>query len=242
MGKQDEKVGFEVAYAGAITGKRTAVTMKQVGLNVASDALLSASYIGNLGGMVLICADDPGFHSSQTEQDSRVFAKFARVPVLDPSTPQDAYDMTKYALTLSEKFEIVVMLRPVMRVSHAREIINMDGETDFTPKEGRFQRDVKRWAAVPRDGRLKQGFEILEKIELIREYNWRNHLSKQFESLRGGEVLILASGTGYAFCMETMQDVGLDIDIVKIDMPYPLPTEKIIKYFGLKYYWRLLGY
>ena len=119
----NEKVGFEVAYAGAISGQRACATMKQVGLNVASDALMSASYIGNTGAMLLVCADDPGFHSSQTEQDSRVFAKFARIPVLDPSTPQDAYDFVKIGVEISELFETTVMLRPVMRVSHAREII-----------------------------------------------------------------------------------------------------------------------
>ena len=153
----NEKVGFEVAYAGAITGRRTCATMKQVGLNVASDALMSAAYIGNLGGMLLIAADDPGFHSSQTEQDSRVFAKFARIPVLDPATPQDAYDLTKYGVALSEELQTPVMLRPVMRVCHAREIIQMDKETNFKPNKGEFKRDVARWGAVPRDGRFKQG-------------------------------------------------------------------------------------
>ncbi len=223
----NEKVGFEVAYAGAIAGKRAAATMKQVGLNVASDALMSASYIGNSGAMVLISADDPGFHSSQTEQDSRVFAKFARVPVLDPSTPQDAYDMTKYAAKLSEEFEIPVILRPVMRVCHARESVTIDKSAKFTPKKGEFKRDVARWAAVPRDGRLKQGYEILEKIEKIAKYNWQEHLKENFEALKGDRLLILASGTGYAFAKEVIDELELDFEIIKIDMPYPLPVQKI---------------
>lgn len=96
----NEKVGFEVAYAGAIAGKRTCATMKQVGLNVASDALMSASYIGLKGAMLLVSCDDPGFYSSQTEQDSRSFAKFARIPVLDPATPQEAYNMDSKWLSL----------------------------------------------------------------------------------------------------------------------------------------------
>ncbi len=223
----NEKVGFEVAYAGAIAGKRTAATMKQVGLNVASDALMSASYIGNLGGMLLIAADDPGFHSSQTEQDSRVFAKFARIPVLDPSTPQDAYDMTKYGVELSEKFQVPVMLRPVMRVNHAREIIKMDAETHFAPNEGKFQRDIGRWAGVPRAGRLQQGYEVLDRIETIKAYNWETHLKPKFDQLSGGKLLILAGGTGYAFVRETLSDLNVEADVVKIEMPYPLPADEI---------------
>ncbi len=223
----NEKVGFEVAYAGAIAGKRTCATMKQVGLNVASDALMSASYIGNLGGMLLIAADDPGFHSSQTEQDSRVFAKFARIPVLDPATPQDAYDMVKQGVALSERFEIPVMIRPVMRVCHAREIIEMDAETHFTPNHGEFKREVSRWAGVPRDGRLRQGHEVLDRIEAIKQHNWEALLAPEFAQCKGGKLLILASGTGYAFARETLGDLGLKADIVKIKMPYPLPAEQI---------------
>ena len=227
----NEKVGFEVAYAGAIAGKRTCATMKQVGLNVASDALMSASYIGNLGGMLLISADDPGFHSSQTEQDSRVFAKFARIPVLDPSTPQDAYDLTKYGVELSEKFQIPVMLRPVMRVCHAREIIEIDDKTDYQPKRGEFKRDVPRWGGVPKKGRFLQGIEQLERIETIKEYNWESLLKAEFEKCKGGKLLIVTSGTGYGFAKETLSDLALKADIVKVVMPYPLPSQKIKEQF-----------
>jgi indolepyruvate ferredoxin oxidoreductase alpha subunit len=228
----NEKVGFEVAYAGAISGKRTAATMKQVGLNVASDALMSASYIGNLGGMLLISADDPGFHSSQTEQDSRVFAKFARIPVLDPATPQDAYDMTRYGVELSERFEVPVMLRPVMRVDHARRIIEMEAQTHFEPKAGQFQRNVARWAGVPRAGRLRQGHEVLERIAAIEAYNWEHHLKPRFDALTGrSKLLILAGGTGYAFVQETLADLKIEADVVQIEMPYPLPREAIVARF-----------
>jgi indolepyruvate ferredoxin oxidoreductase alpha subunit len=227
----NEKVGFEVAYAGAIAGKRTCATMKQVGLNVASDALMSAAYIGNLGGMLLISADDPGFHSSQTEQDSRVFAKFARIPVLDPATPQDAYDLTKYGVELSEKFQIPVMLRPVMRVCHAREIIEMDAETNFTPNKGEFKRDVPRWGAVPRKDRLPQGVEQLNRMDVISQYNWENLLKPEFDKCEGKKVLIITGGTGYGFAKETLNDLGLDADVVKVLMPYPLPVEQMRERF-----------
>jgi len=223
----NEKVGFEVAYAGAVAGKKTAATMKQVGLNVASDALMSASYIGNLGGFLVVAADDPGFHSSQTEQDSRSFAKFARVPVLDPTDPQEAYEFTKAGVEISEKFQIPTILRPVMRVCHSRQICDLEDDASFNPIEGSFQRDIGRWAAVPRAGRLKQGFEILDKIEEIKEFNWDVLIEPKVKKLKKAKHLILSSGVAFAFVAECVEDLELDIDVLKFDMPYPLPENKI---------------
>jgi indolepyruvate ferredoxin oxidoreductase alpha subunit len=119
----NEKVAFEIAYAGCQTGLRTAVSMKQVGLNVASDPLMSAAYMGIRGGFIVVSADDPGPHSSQTEQDSRLMAMFARIPVLDPGSPQQAKELVGTAYELSEKFETPVMLRPTTRVCHSRQDI-----------------------------------------------------------------------------------------------------------------------
>ncbi len=227
----NEKVGFEVAYAGAIAGRRAAATMKQVGLNVASDALMSASYIGNLGAFVLIVADDPGFHSSQTEQDSRVFAKFAKIPVLDPATPQDAYDFVKIAADISETFQTPTMLRPVMRVCHARQIVDIDEKTNFKPGKGEFKREIERWAAVPRGGRIVQGYEQIERIKALKEYNWENLIKPEFEKCKGSKILILTSGTGDGFARETLEDIGIEADVVKFIMPYPLPEKQIREQF-----------
>ncbi|ACM93625.1 indolepyruvate oxidoreductase subunit IorA [Nautilia profundicola AmH] len=223
----NEKVGFEVAYAGAIAGVNAAATMKQVGLNVASDALMSASFIGNKGAFVLIVADDPGFNSSQTEQDSREFARFARIPVVDPATPQEAYDFTKLASKISKHFEIPVMLRTVMRVSHSREIVEIDGNFEFKDTEGNFERDIPRWAAVPRAGRLKQAYEQLDRLDKIREYNYNELIKPKIEELKGTENLIISSGTAYGYVKEVLEELGLDIDLLKIDMPYPLPVDKL---------------
>jgi indolepyruvate ferredoxin oxidoreductase alpha subunit len=226
----NEKVGFEVAYAGAIAGKRACATMKQVGLNVASDALMSASYIGNLAGFVVISADDPGFHSSQTEQDSRMVAKMAHVPTLDPSTPQDAYDLLKIAFEISEKFETPLLFRPVMRVCHAREIVEVEDEISYKPREGNFIRDVGRWAAVPRAGRFQQGLEQIDRIERIKEYNWQRFIEPKTKELKGSNLLIIGSGTGYVFSLEAVSDLEVEADVLKIDMPYPLPVEKITNF------------
>jgi len=223
----NEKVGFEVAYAGAIAGRTTCATMKQVGLNVASDALMSASYIGLKGAMLLISADDPGFHSSQTEQDSRSFAKFAKIPVLDPATPQEAYDMVKLGIEISNRFETVTMLRPVMRVCHAREICEVDEKLEFNPPKGEFKREITRWAAVPPAGRFRQGLEQFERLEAIKEFNWTELIEPRVKKLKGAKTLCLTSGTGNGYVIEALEERNIEADVLKFDMPYPLPKEKI---------------
>ena len=228
----NEKVGFEVAFAGAISGKRTCATMKQVGLNVASDALMSASYIGLKGAMLLISCDDPGFYSSQTEQDSRSFAKFARIPVLDPATPQEAYDMVKLGVELSHQFESIVMLRPVMRVCHAREICEVDEALHVKALSGNFERNIPRWAAVPPAGRFRQGLEQIERLERIKEWNWTKLIEPKVKTLKGGSLLCLTSGTGDGYVREALEEMSLNADVLKFDMPYPLPKEKIEALFA----------
>ncbi|ADY73022.1 Indolepyruvate ferredoxin oxidoreductase [Desulfurobacterium thermolithotrophum DSM 11699] len=222
----NEKVAFETAYAAAITGKRAACGMKMVGLNVASDALMSSAYIGNKGGFLIISADDPGFYSSQTEQDSRYFAKFARIPALDPSSPEDAFRLTVIGVNLSEKFEIPVILRPVLRVCHGRQIVDIP-DFEFEGREGKFERNIERWAAVPRIPRLKQGYELLEKLQRIAQFNYDEFLKPQVEKLRGGKLLIIASGTSYSYVLEVLEDTGLKADVLKIDMPTPLPSGRL---------------
>ena len=130
----NEKVAFEIAYAGCMAGLRTAVSMKQVGLNVASDPLMSAAYMGAKGGFIVISADDPGPHSSQTEQDSRLMAMMAKIPVLDPDSPAQAKEMISIAYELSEIFEIPVMLRPTTRVCHSRQDIQAKNFGSFERK------------------------------------------------------------------------------------------------------------
>ena len=227
----NEKVAFETAYAGAITGKRTACAMKMVGLNVASDAMMSAAYIGNKGGFLIISADDPGFYSSQTEQDSRYFAKFARIPALDPSDPKDAFRLAALGVNISEKFEIPVLLRPVLRVCHGRQIVEIP-EFEFKGRKGSFERNIERWAAVPRNPRLKQGYELLEKLERIAQFNWDEFLKEQFENLEGGELLLITSGTLHGYALEVLKDTGLKADVVKVDMPTPLPADKMVPYLS----------
>ncbi|MBU4605352.1 MAG: indolepyruvate oxidoreductase, partial [Proteobacteria bacterium] len=164
----NEKVAVEVALSSAYTGQRSAVAMKMVGLNVALDPVMSAAYIGVIGGMILISADDPGPHSSQTEQDSRLLAHFAKLPVFDPDSPAMARDLVGPAFALSERFQIPVMIRPTLRVCHGRQNLNLR-----EPKElGRapvFQRDPFRWAAIPKM-RLALHHALNAKLAKIQDY------------------------------------------------------------------------
>ena len=164
----NEKIAFEIAYAGCQTGLRTAVAMKQVGLNVASDPLMSAAYMGVKGGFIVVSADDPGPISSQTEQDSRLMAMMARIPVLDPDTPHQAKEMIGMAYELSETFNSPVMLRPTTRVCHSRQDVSLEN----IPRKGRevkFEKDPSRWAATPRF-RFHLHTEVEEKLMAMAQH------------------------------------------------------------------------
>ncbi|RLB30098.1 MAG: indolepyruvate oxidoreductase, partial [Deltaproteobacteria bacterium] len=145
----NEKVALDTAFAASITGKRAACCMKQVGLNVAADSLMSAAYMGTIGGFVIISCDDPGPHSSQTEQDTRFMARVAKVPVLDPSNPQEAREMVSLAMAISEEFRVPVVLRPAIRVCHARQNIAFNS-LNRSYRKASFERNPQRWAATPR--------------------------------------------------------------------------------------------
>ena len=149
----NEKMALEIAYAGCQTGLRTAVSMKQVGLNVASDPLMSAAYMGTKGGFIVISADDPGPISSQTEQDSRLMAMMARIPVLDPDTPLQAKEMIGLAYELSETFKSPVMLRPTTRVCHSRQDVALGKIRQMTGKLSSKK--------IPAAGRQRRDFDFI---------------------------------------------------------------------------------
>jgi indolepyruvate ferredoxin oxidoreductase alpha subunit len=173
----NEKVALDNAFASSITGKRAACCMKQVGLNVAADSLMSAAYLGTVGGLVIISCDDPGPHSSQTEQDTRFMARLAKVPVLDPSNPEEARKMVGLAMDLSEEFRLPVILRPAIRVCHARQNIAFD-PLSVNPKKSAFEKDPSRWAATPRfrlilHGELNKKLkEIGKRFDTLAQYNF----------------------------------------------------------------------
>jgi indolepyruvate ferredoxin oxidoreductase, alpha subunit len=224
----NEKVAFDVALAAALCGKRAATAMKQVGLNVASDSLLSAAYTGVVGGFVVISCDDPGPHSSQTEQDSRLFAHFAKVPVLDPSSPREARDMVLFAFELSERHRIPVMLRPTTRVCHARQIVR-PGPLPKLLRKARFDKDPKRWAATPRF-RLELHRELNAKLDAIRDEFEKSPLCAEDE--REGPLGIIASGIAWANLKDVLAEEGLDVPVLKIGTPFPLPQERVLRFLS----------
>ena len=156
----NEKAALEVAAAASYSGARSLVTMKMVGLNVAADPLMSLAYVGVKGGMVIVVADDPGPISSQTEQDTRMYAELARIPVFDPISPEDAFEMIEEAFSYSEKYHTPVIFRPTTRIDHAYAAIDFDEEVNPASYEG-FVKDSKKWVIFPRLSRMNH--EMIEK-------------------------------------------------------------------------------
>jgi indolepyruvate ferredoxin oxidoreductase alpha subunit len=221
----NEKVAFEIAYAASQAGLRSATAMKQVGLNVASDPLMSAAYLGTKGGFVVISADDPGPHSSQTEQDSRLMAMQAKIPVLDPSTPTEAREMAGLAFQLSEEFKTPVMLRPTTRVCHACQNV-----LPRTPVEqmltADFQKDPQRWAATPKY-RFELHRELISKLSGIASY--AATAPRCLNRAPGVRRAVVASGVSAAHAREVMDASSLweSLTFYQVLQPYPLHTEFI---------------
>ncbi|MEN6441630.1 MAG: indolepyruvate ferredoxin oxidoreductase subunit alpha [Syntrophobacter sp.] len=220
----NEKVAFEVALANSYTGRRSAVVMKQVGLNVAADPLMSSAYTGVKGGFLLISADDPGPHSSQTEQDSRFYAMMANIPVLDPSSPADARDIAAAAYSLSERYEIPVMIRPTTRICHARQDIQVNSITQ-KPEFPIFEKNPARWAATPKF-RLVLHRELNEKINKISEEEefLPRLLNAGMLSSKSAPDCIVGSGAVITYLQEVLTDLGLweSIPVYRVLMPFPL--------------------
>ena len=216
----NEKVAFEIAYAASQSGLRAATAMKQVGLNVASDSFMSAAYLGVVGGLVVVSADDPGPHSSQTEQDSRMAAMLAKVPVLDPSTPEEARELACIAFELSEEFQVPVMLRPTTRVCHAcqdvalRPVARLGRKADFI-------KDPGRWAATP-GFRYKLHVQLIEKLKKIAAYpvTAPRRINPEIRSARA----VVASGVAAAHTREALVSLGLmeQVALYQVMQPFPL--------------------
>ena len=216
----NEKTAVEVAFTNSITGRRSAAIMKQVGLNVASDPVISAAYMGVTGGLLLVVADDPGPHSSQTEQDTRFFAVHAKVPVLDPMSPREALEMTMQAFEFSERYRTPVILRPTTRVCHARQLVE---PPDIKPLDRRpdFRKDPSRWAATP-GPRLVLHRELNAKLREIEKHPWAR--PRLVHGSGDTNLAVVSSGVACAYLLDVVAEPGSrqDLSIYKIDMPFPL--------------------
>ncbi|MBN2431589.1 MAG: 4Fe-4S binding protein [Acidobacteria bacterium] len=220
----NEMIAFQVALGASYTGKRAATIMKQVGLNVAADALMSSAYTGCRGGFVIVSADDPGPYSSQTEQDSRFFAMFAKVPVLDPATPQEAMVYTRRALELSEEFEIPVILRPALRVCHSRQDIRPGSDfTATTPAD--FRKDPHRWAATPKY-RYQLHLELNRKLEQI-AIRTGDDPGFTWEDEGEGPLGIIAGGVLRGLVQDFTRAHDLRFPLLHLGAPFPLPQKQV---------------
>lgn len=223
----NEKSALEVATGASYSGARTLVTMKQVGLNVASDPLMSLAYVGVKGAMVIVSADDPGPISSQTEQDTRHFAQFSKLPIFDPSSPEEAYLMIQDAFTYSEKYNTPVLFRPTTRVCHACASIEFV-ETPYTNKPEGFIKDTKRWVIFPRSSYLNH-IKLEERVPVLSD----DFSSYRFNQLSGsGKKGIVSSGISYAYAKETLDTVKESCKLLKIATANPFPEKLALEFLN----------
>ncbi len=218
----NEKTALETALGASFGGMRALVAMKHVGLNVASDPLFSAGYIGAKGGLVIVSADDPGMHSSQNEQDNRNYARAAKIPMLEPSDSQEAKEFTKIAFAISEEFDTPVLLRLTTRISHSKSIVELK-EREMVPIKG-YEKDIKKNLILPAHARLlhkkvEERFKKLKELSNDFKYNYIEYNDKK--------VGIITSGISYQYAKEAMPDASF----LKISLTWPLP-DLLIKEFA----------
>lgn len=222
----NEKVALEEAAGVAYTGLRVLVTMKCVGLNVAADPLMSLAYSGVEGGLVILVADDPGPHTSQTEQDDRYYGKIALLPVLEPADVQEAHDLVKYAYELSEKYKVPVIFRTTTRVNHTTADVEV-GDFINLNREPKFKKDIQRYVRASMKGNLERHRwlnQTLKEIELEFEsipFNW----------IEGeGEIGIITEGAPYNYVKEVTSKMGENFKILKLSTPHPLPRKLVVEF------------
>ena len=222
----NEKVAVDVAIGAAYAGQRAFSSMKHVGLNVAADAFMYASMTGAEAGLVIVSADDPGMHSSQNEQDNRTFAKFARIPCLEPSDSQEAKDLMIAAFGLSERFDTPVLLRMTTRICHSMSAVEL-GERVEAGKDGderKFPRNTAKYVMVPGNAIKRHPVieqRMLDVAELAETFPF-NHIEPGDSSLG-----IITAGVAYQYAKEVFPDAA----ILHLGMTWPLP-EKLIRKFA----------
>ncbi len=233
----NEKSAMEVAAGAAYSGARALVTMKQVGLNVASDPLMSLEYVGVKGGMVILVADDPGPISSQTEQDTRHYSYFSKLPCFDPSSVQEAYEMIQEAFEFSEKYGTPVFFRPTTRICHAYASIEVKDEDEYLHHQADgFKKDTSRWVIFPRlsyDNHKKIEARNVELSGVFSEYS-RNAViaekgiyAKEDQPVKKG---IAAGGISLALTLDNLSEAADAPRILKVATPHPFPEQLAVRF------------
>ncbi len=215
----NEKVALEVGLGAAVAGVRTLVTMKHVGLNVAADPYMSAANTGINAGLVILSADDPSMYSSQNEQDSRNYAAFARVPALDPSDSQEAYEFTKVAFDISEEYDTPVMLRESMRIAHTRTMTEVaDVRAEVAPRD--YASQPQKYVMMPANAvaRTNVTNEREDRLVQLAETSPLNRVE-----LRDTSVGIICAGALYNHVREALPQAS----VLKLGISWPLPPQKL---------------
>ena len=219
----NEKVALEVGIGASVRGARAIVSMKHVGLNVACDPLFTASYTGVNGGLVIAVADDPSVFSSQNEQDTRLTAVSAKVPVLEPSDSAEARDFTKAAFELSEKYDTPVILRLTTRVAHSQSLVELQERTEVPVRA--YERNIQKYVMMPANARVKHVF-VEERMQKMSEDADALPLNRIEEG--SAELGIICSGGVYQYVKEALPGAS----VLKLGMVYPLPYKLIEKFAG----------
>jgi indolepyruvate ferredoxin oxidoreductase alpha subunit len=221
----NEKVALEVAIGAALAGVKAMAVMKHVGVNVAADPLFTVSYTGTNGALVIVTADDPSLHSSQNEQDNRNYAKFAKIPMLEPADSQEAKTFLKIAMDISEKFDTPVFLRTTTRVSHSKSVVELE-----EPASGEDRRMIKveptKYVMVPANARVRRAV-VEKRMEQLRE--WAETFLENRMEIGNSAVGIITAGMSYNYA----KDVFPDYSYLKLGMVHPLP-EQMIRDFASK--------
>lgn len=223
----NEKVAYEEALGVSFAGRRAIVSMKHVGLNVAADPFMNSAVAGTNGGLVLAVADDPSMHSSQNEQDSRYYAQFAKIFCLEPSSHQEAYEMTRRAFDISEEFGIPVMVRLVTRLSHSRSRV--------LPRESRDENEVRRgasqdWTLLPINARRRFNILLEKQPDLLR-FSEKSPFNSLVLSAEDRSLGIIASGIATNYVQENLKSLEKKPSLLKIGT-YPIPEELIARLIG----------
>ena len=232
----NEKVALEAAIGASFSGLKSLVNMKSFGINVCSDSLLPLAYTGTKAGMVIVVADDPScWSSAQSEQDSRAYAYLSHIPMLEPADPQECYDFTKLAFELSEKFNIPVILRTTTRVNYQKmPVVFEEVKSNNKFKRGEFVKNPKQFCTMP-PRVLEMKAELLEKTEKIRAFAEKSGINILCGSPASANLGIITSGVAHLHTLEALEEMQLNVPVLKLGFFYPLPEKKIAKFIkGLK--------
>ena len=219
----NEKVALEVAFGASMAGARAMACMKHVGVNVAADPFMTLSYVGVNGGLVLVTCDDPELYSSQNEQDNRHYAKFAKVPMFEPSDSQEAKDFIKLGFEVSEKFDTPVMVRSVTRISHAKGIVELE-EPVVPPVPVEIRKQTEKFTMLPSFARIRHTV-IEERFLKLKEF--AEQFSGNRMEIKDPTIGIISSGISYQYAKEVFPNYSF----LKLGMVWPLPKNLIGEFF-----------